>query len=75
MTSRRKPTIKTVREHIAWSYANLARAHAALRDGVTAYRRIHHIIRNRTYHGLVNGRMTMRSLADDGGDALSVSPS
>jgi hypothetical protein len=28
------PKIHTVREHVAWSYANLARAHAALDDGV-----------------------------------------
>ena len=65
MTKQRKPQIETVRDHIAWSYANLARAHAALRDGVTAYQRIHHIIRNKIFHGLVNGSMKMRPLYDD----------
>ena len=59
------PTPKTVREQIAWSYANLARAHAALEDGATKYKKVHHIIRNRMYHGLLSGKMAMRSLYDD----------
>jgi 5-methylcytosine-specific restriction endonuclease McrA len=59
------PTPRTVREQIAWSYANLARAHAALEDGATKYKKIHHIIRNKVYHGLLSGKMTMRSLFDD----------
>lgn len=59
------PTPKTVREQIAWSYANLARAHAALEHGVTEYQRVHHVIRNRLYHGLLSGKMAMRSLYDD----------
>ena len=59
------PTPQTVREQIAWSYANLARAHAALEDGVTKYKKLHHIIRNKMYHGLLSGKMAMRSLYDD----------
>ena len=59
------PTITTIREHIAWSYANLARADAALEDGVAEYQRVHHIIRQRLYSGLVSGRMSMRSLYQD----------
>ena len=59
------PTIITIREHIAWSYANLARADAALEDGVVEYQRVHHIIRQRLYSGLMSGRMSMRSLYQD----------
>ncbi len=59
------PTITTVRERIAWCYANLARADAALEEGADRYRRVHHIIRNKLYHGLVSGKMSMRSLYDD----------
>jgi len=59
------PVPKTVREQIAWSYANLARAHAALDDGVAKYKAVHHIIRNKLYYGLLSGKMSMRSLYDD----------
>ncbi len=59
------PTPRTVRELIAWSYANLARAHAALEDGVPKYDRNHYMIRNKLYHGLISGKMSMRSLYDD----------
>lgn len=59
------PPILTVRAKIAWSYANLARAHAALSEGATAYSKTHHIIRNRLYHGIMGKRMSMRSLLDD----------
>jgi len=59
------PVPKTIREKIAWSYANLARAHAALEGGGTKYKKVHHVIRNKMYHGLLSGKMTMRSLYDD----------
>ena len=59
------PVPKTIREHIAWSYANLARAHAALEDGVTKYKVVHHAIRSRIYYGLLSGKVAMRSLYDD----------
>ena len=59
------PTPKTVRQQVAWSYANLARAHAALEDGITTYKKLHHIIRNKMYDGLLSGKITMRSLYDD----------
>ena len=59
------PKPKTVREHIAWSYANLSRAHAALEDGANRYAVVHHVIRNKLYHGLVSGKMSMRSLYHD----------
>ena len=59
------PAIQTVREHIAWSYANLARAHAALKDGRTRYVQLDHIIRSRLFAGLRSGRMSIGSLFDD----------
>lgn len=59
------PPIETVRDQIAWSYANLARAHAALSEGCPRYTRTHHIIRSRLFKGLISGRMSMRSLYDD----------
>ena len=59
------PPIVTVRDQIAWSYANLARAHAALSEGCLRYTRTHHIVRSRLFKGLVSGRMSMRSLYDD----------
>lgn len=60
-----KPAIDTVRDHIAWSYANLARAHSALQDGLTTYQITHHMIRAKLFRGLKSGTMTMRSLYDD----------
>lgn len=59
------PVIVTVRERIAWCYANLGRADAALDAGLDRYGKIHHIIRAKLYHGLVSGTMSMRSLYDD----------
>jgi len=59
------PPIRTVREHIAWSYANLGRAHAAVQHQCEAYGAIHHIIRSKLYGGLTTGKITMRSLYDD----------
>ena len=60
-----QPQITDVRDHIAWSYANLARADAALRDGSAAYQRVHHMIRAKLFKGLRDGSMSMRSLYDD----------
>ena len=59
------PTITTLREHIAWSYANLALADAALKEGAAEYTRTHYMIRNRLYNGLISESMHMRSLYDD----------
>lgn len=56
---------KTVRQLLAWSYANLARAHAAIEDQATRYTQGHHIVRNKMYHGLVQSTMHMRTLFDD----------
>ena len=59
------PKIDTIRDHIAWSYANLARVHSALEAGLTAYGRVHHMIRARLFKGLTTGTMKMQSLYDD----------
>lgn len=57
--------ITTVREHIAWSYANLARADKALKDGVQKYEMIHHMIRAKLNKGLREQTMSMASLYKD----------
>lgn len=59
------PLIETVRQHIAWSYANVARAHAAVEAGVESYGRTHHMIRSRLYKGLTTNTMKIRTLYDD----------
>ncbi len=59
------PSIQTVRQHIAWSYANLARAHAALTDGASKYAMKHHMIRSRLYAGMLSGKLAMQSMYED----------
>lgn len=59
------PKINTVKEHIAWSYANLASGHNAIESGVTEYGRLQYMIRSRLFKGLVSGTMSMGSLYDD----------
>ena len=60
-----KIEIITVREHIAWSYANLARANAALDDETHKYSRVHHMIRAKLFKGLREQTMHMSSLYKD----------
>jgi hypothetical protein len=60
-----EPTINSVRDHIAWSYANLARAHVAVEAGAASYGRTHYMIRTRLFKGLTTGKMKMGSLYDD----------
>ena len=55
----------TVLELLAWSYANLAMAHAAVSEGVSSYGRHHYAIRMRLHKGLLLGTMKMGSMADD----------
>ena len=55
----------TVRERIAWSYANLACAHAALSDGRIKHNRVDWMIRAKLFRGLREGTMRMGSLFDD----------
>ena len=55
----------TIREQIARSYANLARAHSALSRGSPKYTTVDHMIRAKLQRGLIDGTMKMRSLYDD----------
>jgi 5-methylcytosine-specific restriction endonuclease McrA len=57
--------ITTVREQIAWSYANLARADKALQDNAQKYGRLHHMIRAKLNKGLREQTMSMASLYQD----------
>lgn len=57
--------ISTVGDSLYWCYANLAMAHAASEARASTYRQLHYIIRNRTYHGLRDGRMSVAALAED----------
>lgn len=59
------PEINTVREHIAWSYANLACAHSAIASGAKKYGRVNYMIRAKLNKGLVSGVMNFRSTFDD----------
>ena len=58
-------TPKTVREQIAFTYANLARAHAALERGGRKYETEDHMIKAKLQRGLIDGTMRMRSLYYD----------
>lgn len=58
-------TIVTVREQIAWSYANLARADMALQEGAQRYGRTHHMVRAKLNKGLREQTMSMQSLYQD----------
>ena len=59
------PEINTVKEHIAWSYANLACAHSAVSSGARKYSTLNYMIRAKLNKGLVSGTMNMRSTFDD----------
>ena len=52
----------TIREQIAVSYGNLARAHAALERGARSYAVTDHVIRAKLISRLIDGTMKMRSL-------------
>jgi hypothetical protein len=55
----------TIGEHLYWSYANLAMAHAAVSDCSERYNQKHFIIRSRLYRGLTKGTMKIGDIADD----------
>ncbi len=56
---------KTIKETLYWSYANLAMAHAAVEEKAEKYKKVHFIIRNRLFSGLMKGSMSLGSLLDD----------
>ena len=55
----------TILEQIAFSYADLARADKALKNGRQKYTIEDHIVRDKLRRGLIEGTMRMRSLYDD----------
>lgn len=59
------PELRTVGDVIAWSYANLACAHAAVRDGRVKHTRTDWMIRAKLFRGLREGSMRMGGLFDD----------
>lgn len=57
--------IRTVREKLYWSYANLAMAHTALDKEQTKYGPFNFMIRSRLFKGLITGSMNIHTLLDD----------
>jgi hypothetical protein len=55
----------TVREHIYYSYANLAMAHTAVDKKQDKYGRFNYMIRAKLFKGLKEGTMNMRTIFDD----------
>ena len=55
----------TVGDRLAWAYAELGKAHAAVGEGATKYGRLHFMIRAKLYKGLRTGGMSRRFLLDD----------
>jgi len=60
-----KREIKTVKELLYWSYANLAMAHTAVDKKQNKYQTFNYMIRARLYKGLLEGKMNIRTLFDD----------
>jgi hypothetical protein len=60
-----KQKIKTVKELIYYSYANLAMAHTAVEKEQEKYGMFNFMIRAKLFKGLKDGTMNMRSIFDD----------
>lgn len=65
---------KTIGERLAWAYANLGMAHAAVSDASTRYGRTHFMIRSRLFKGLRTGSMSLGSLLDDERVKIATAP-
>jgi hypothetical protein len=61
----KKRELLTVGDRLAWAYAELGKAHAAVGEGAVKYGRLHFMIRAKLYKGLRTGSMSRRSLLDD----------
>ncbi len=59
------PPLVTVRDQLAWSYANLAMADAAIGRGDSKFGTLHYMIRSKLFKGLVTGTMKIGSLFKD----------
>ncbi len=58
---------ETIGQSLYWSYANMVMAFVSLRRQDSAYGRIHYIIRNKTYYGLLRGTTKIGSFLKDEG--------
>lgn len=70
----RTPDLATVRDAIAWSYANLACAHSALKAERIKHAQIDWMIRAKLYRGIRMGTMKMGDLFDDERLKLTAQP-
>jgi len=61
----KKKELKTVREILYWSYANLAMAHTAVDKKQEKYAPFNFMIRAKLFKGLMEGTMNIRTLFDD----------
>ncbi|MBI1289384.1 MAG: hypothetical protein GC178_17595 [Flavobacteriales bacterium] len=59
------PAGTIVREHIYYSYANLAMAHTAVDKKQVKYGRFNYMVRAKLFKGLKEGTMNMRTIFDD----------
>ena len=60
-----KRELKTVKEILFWSYANLAMAHSAVDRKQEKYATFNYMIRAKLFKGLMEGSMNIRTLFDD----------
>ena len=60
-----KQKIKTVRQQIYYSYANLAMAHMAIDKNQEKYEMLNFMIRAKLFKRLQDGTMSMRTIFDD----------
>ena len=60
-----KKELKTVRELLFWSYANLAMAHTAVDRKQEKYAAFNYMIRAKLFKGLTEGSMNIRTIFDD----------
>lgn len=60
-----KRELKTVKEVLFWSYANLVMAHTAFDRKQQKYATFNYMIRAKMFKGLMEGSMNIRTLFDD----------
>jgi hypothetical protein len=60
-----KKELKTVKEILFWSYANLAMAHTAVDRKQEKYITFNYMVRAKLFKGLTEGTMNIRTLIDD----------
>lgn len=55
----------TIGDWFFWCYSNLSMAHSAKRDGKEKYEPFHHMIKNKMYNELRNGKKQIASFFED----------